>query len=150
MDIKYLTYNEIVFIHFYVIDEYFTPYKSSKTIKGIFNNSMLKSAINSPRHTYDKKDLYPDIFSKSAALLRSLIKNHPFVDGNKRTAVLSVIAFLEKNGYSLNISQSTLYRLAIKVAQAKPNEKILDYIYEYLKRYSTKQASLFPILGRNI
>ncbi|MEA4884428.1 MAG: type II toxin-antitoxin system death-on-curing family toxin [Clostridia bacterium] len=59
------------------------------------------SAVHEPRQTFEGKELYPDLMTKAAALMRSLIGNHPFIDGNKRTAVIAVLVFLAHNGYAL-------------------------------------------------
>ena len=53
-------------------------------IKGVRDLELLKSSLNRPLQTFDGKELYPTITEKAAALLESLIKNHPFHDGNKR------------------------------------------------------------------
>jgi death-on-curing protein len=54
--------------------------------KGIRDLGILESAINRPYQTFDKNELYPDPEDKAAAIFESIISNHPFVDGNKRTA----------------------------------------------------------------
>jgi death on curing protein len=59
----------------------------------------LESAVGVPQQTFDGQDLFPSIHLKAAALMRSLSQNQPFVDGNKRTAVLAVDAFYGFNGY---------------------------------------------------
>lgn len=64
------------------------------------------------------EELYPDLFSKAAILFYLLVKNHPFVDGNKRTAALTLIEFLERNGYTLNATNDELYQFTIDVASS--------------------------------
>jgi death-on-curing protein len=54
---------------------------------GVRDMGLLGSALARPQATFGHNDLYPDLWSKAAALMPSLIKNHPFVDGNKRTAL---------------------------------------------------------------
>src|SRR5436190_6881298 len=64
--------------------------------KGIRDRGALKSAINRPFQTFDQKELYPTGIDKAAAIFESIISNHPFIDGNKRTAyVLMRITLLE-------------------------------------------------------
>ena len=75
------------------------------------STSGLLSALNAPKATYDAKDLFPDILWKAAALIRSLIENHPFYNGNKRTAVISAIIFLEENGYELSYRPESKERI---------------------------------------
>ncbi|HEY2158909.1 MAG TPA: type II toxin-antitoxin system death-on-curing family toxin [Isosphaeraceae bacterium] len=61
----------------------------------------IESALAQPRMTFGGADLYPTLAEKAAALGFSLIKNHPFLDGNKRTGIMAVLAFLGRNGYRL-------------------------------------------------
>jgi death on curing protein len=75
---------------------------------GIRDLGLLQSAIARPQATFDGQDLYPDVFSKAGALMESLLQNHPFVDGNKRTAITSAAMFLRMNGYRLIASNSEL------------------------------------------
>jgi death-on-curing protein len=67
--------------------------------------TMLHSALERPKVTFGGQDLYPDIFTKAAALISSLILNHPFDDGNKRTALLTTMLFIELNGYELTVKK---------------------------------------------
>ncbi len=76
---KYLSAEQVLFIHSRLIDE-------TGGSHGIRDTGLLQAAVERPKATFGGKDLYPDIFYKAAALLESLIKNHPFIDGNKRTA----------------------------------------------------------------
>ncbi|MBI3093135.1 MAG: type II toxin-antitoxin system death-on-curing family toxin, partial [Candidatus Levybacteria bacterium] len=68
---------------------------------GIRDIGLVESAGARPQVTFDGKHLYISTFDKAAALLQSLLKNHPFIDGNKRTALTSVGLFLKMNGYKL-------------------------------------------------
>ncbi len=61
----------------------------------------LESSINQPRLSFNQEDLYPDIVSKASALCFSLVMNHPFVDGNKRTGHAAMETFLVLNGYEI-------------------------------------------------
>ena len=63
----------------------------------------LHSAVERPKATFGGMDLYSTIFDKAAALIQSLILNHPFDDGNKRTAITSCASFLAFNGWKLNL-----------------------------------------------
>ncbi len=67
----------------------------------IHDFTLLHSALERPKVTFGGIDLYPDIFKKAAALIQSLILNHPFDDGNKRTALLTTALFFHLNGYEL-------------------------------------------------
>ena len=81
--------------------------------------SLLESALNNPRQTFDGKELYPTLTTKVAILYYSLIKNHPFENGNKRTATASLLVFLNINNHWLSVDRATedyLVALATRVA----------------------------------
>jgi death-on-curing protein len=66
-------------------------------------------------------DLHPDLFSKAAALMDSLIHNHPFIDGNKRTGITAAALFLRQNGRYLTATNSELEAFTLYVTQSKPD-----------------------------
>jgi len=107
--VKYLSPEQILFIHSRLID-------TTGGAHGVRDIGLLQSAAARPRATYGRKDLYPDVFQKAAALLESLANNHPFIDGNKRTAITSSAIFLRQNGYLLEASQHELERFTLSVA----------------------------------
>lgn len=109
---KYLTTEQVLFIHSRLIDK-------TGGSHGIRDLGLLQSAASRPRATFGGRELYPDIFQKAAALIESLTKNHPFIDGNKRTAIASAGIFLEKNGYLLETTQKELERFARRLAAGK-------------------------------
>jgi|SRR3989344_2753463 len=110
------------------------------------NNSLLESALGSPRQTFNNKLLYPTLVKQAAILFYSLIKNHPFENGNKRIAVMSMLTFLALNGKWLSISPFKLYLLACRVAESYPRdrEKLISSIETILKmnivKFPTKPA----------
>lgn len=108
----YLTAKQIMFIHSRLI-------KETGGSQGVHELSALVSAVGRPQSSFDKEDLYPDVYLKAAALLDSLIRNHPFVDGNKRTGMAAASLFLRRNGYLLVTSNAELVRLAMSVAQSQ-------------------------------
>jgi death-on-curing protein len=69
---------------------------------------LLESAVERVRQSFGGKDLYPTLELKAAALLAGLLKNHPFIDGNKRAAVVACGVFLEVNGRRLVMDQESL------------------------------------------
>ncbi len=77
---RYLTLNEVLELHSQIISQ-------SDGTPGILNLSAVESALAQPRMTFGGVDLYPAIAEKAAALGFSLVNNHPFVDGNKRTGI---------------------------------------------------------------
>lgn len=103
--------------------------------EGIRDFTLLHSAVERSKATFAGKSLYPTIWLKAGAYLQSLIKNHPFEDGNKRTGYFSTMRFLAKNGYDLLASQKTLVKFTISVDTQKLT---LDEIAKWLKTHSRK------------
>jgi death-on-curing protein len=79
----------------------------------------LESAVARPAMTFGGEDLYDDLAAKAGALMHSLVLNHPFLDGNKRTGVAATELFLEWNGSVLEASDEELEPLAVSVAEGK-------------------------------
>ncbi len=77
---------------------------------------LLESAIHRPRASVLGQDAYPDLFTKAAALLHSLARNHPLADGNKRLAWLTTYVFCAKNGVQLDPDDDAAYDLVVAVA----------------------------------
>lgn len=84
--------------------------------KGIRDIGLLESAIARPFQTFDGEDLYPTAIEKAAAFGESLIINHPFIDGNKRTGLLGIITLLFEYGIKLKASPETAYDFIIKIS----------------------------------
>jgi|SRR3989338_84955 len=101
------------------------------------NSNLLGSSLASPRHTFDKKLLYPTLEEQASILFYSLIKNHPFVNGNKRIAVMTLLVFLRLNGKWLKIPPLMLYKLAFIVANSRPKDKDMDFreILKIVRKY---------------
>ncbi|MBI2855627.1 MAG: type II toxin-antitoxin system death-on-curing family toxin [Chloroflexi bacterium] len=77
---------------------------------------LLESALAEPQQTFGGRFLHRTIFDKAAALFRSLIKNHPLIDGNKRLALSAVTAFLLRNGYVFYVPYNEAVNMALQVA----------------------------------
>jgi death on curing protein len=77
---------------------------------------LLESAVHRPRASVLGQDAYPDLFVKAGALLHSLARNHPLMDGNKRLAWLATWVFLAKNGTVLDPEDDAAYELVVDVA----------------------------------
>lgn len=106
-------------------------------LSGIRDIGLIESAVARPSASFDSLDLYETIFDKAAALLQSLLKNHPFLDGNKRTALTSAGIFLRVNGWKLQNSHKQEVEFAIKV----DNQNLtLQQISEWLKDISVKSV----------
>ena len=103
---------------------------------GLRDVGLLESAVFRPQASFDGKDLYLTIFDKAAALLQSLLKNHPFVDGNKRTALTSAGIFLKINGYNLINAHKEEVEFAVKV----DNQNLtLKEISAWLEKHSKER-----------
>ncbi len=105
----------------------------AKTKASIRDFSLLHSAIERPKATFAGKDLYPTIFIKAAAILQSLCLNHPFTDGNKRTAWAVTHKFLWDNGHHLKTIKKEASDFMVYVDNSKPD---LKYIASWLKSHS--------------
>ncbi|MBU0618909.1 type II toxin-antitoxin system death-on-curing family toxin [Patescibacteria group bacterium] len=79
---------------------------------------VLESCLLSPLATWGKKSLYPSIYDKAATLFYLMVKNHPFINGNKRVAVTSLLTFLYLNKKWLKVSPERLYKTAFWVAES--------------------------------
>jgi death-on-curing protein len=98
---------------------------------GIRDLNALKAAIQRPYSTFDGKDLYPTIYEKAAALVESLVKNHAFVDGNKRIGYVMLRFFLIESGYDLSASQTDKYNFIIEISKGKLEfEGIKKWIFQ--------------------
>jgi len=107
---NYLSSEQVLFIHARLIAE-------TGGEHGILDLGLLQSAVARPQATFDGQDLYPNLFLKAASLLESLIGNHAFVDGNKRTAITSAGLFLHLNGYRLRANNQQLEAFTLACAQ---------------------------------
>lgn len=102
---------------------------------GVRDLNLLDSALQRPQSSFMGEDLYPTIFDKAAALMHSILLNHPFIDANKRTSMVSAAYFLHLNGYDIKTTQKELVELALKVESKKMS---LDQISKWLKNISAK------------
>lgn len=84
--------------------------------QGVRDEGLMESAIARPYQTFDGEDLYPSLFEKAAAIAESIIINHPFNDGNKRTGFLAMLAILYKDDLSIALPNETIYEFIIKIA----------------------------------
>jgi death on curing protein len=126
MNLRYVDIKEVYFIHELII-------KRAGTKAGIRDFSLLHSAVERPRATFDGLDLYKTVFDKAGALLQSLCMNHPFTDGNKRTAWAVAHKFLWDNGYRLRADVSDSSDFMVRVG----NENLeLPEISFWLKKHS--------------
>jgi len=102
--------------------------------KGIRDKGALESAINRPYQTFDGQDLYPNPVDKAAAIFESIISNHPFVDGNKRTAYVLMRLILLENQLDIKTGQDEKFDFVIKSAKSELTfHQISKWINDHLK-----------------
>ena len=89
------------------------------------DRKLLSSALANPFSSFGGSDLYETIFDKAGQLCFGLIKNHPFIDGNKRTAIHALLVFLELNKIEISLTEDELYKVVIAVAENNMNNKDL-------------------------
>ena len=125
---KYLTAEEILVIHSEIIDE-------TGGMHGVRDIGLLMSIAEKPKSRFGGKELYEGVFQKAAIFLGSLVQYHVFIDGNKRTGVVSTARFLFTNKYEMIATNKELENFVIKVAV---NKLDIDTISTWLKEHSTK------------
>ena len=113
---RYLTLNEVLFLYRRVIRE-------SGGAAGIRDLGLLESALAQPRQTFGGVELYPSTAEKAAALGFSLIKNHPFIDGNKRIGHAAMEVFLVLNGYEIQATVDEQEQIILDVAAGRMNRE---------------------------
>jgi death-on-curing protein len=114
----------VITIHELLIEKY-------GGIHGIRDSKGLDSAVTRPFVTFDLQELYHTPISKAAALIESLICNHPFLDGNKRIGYVMMRFFLLQNKLDIKASQTEKYDFVIKIANGQIQfDQILVWIKE--------------------
>lgn len=111
-DIIFLTVGEVLEIHRDQIDRY----GGSMLIR---SNDLLCSAVNAPAAQFQGEYLNQDIFEMAAAYIFYICQDHPFIDGNKRTALASGLVFLELNGVSIIDAEGVLYSSVMQMAKGQ-------------------------------
>lgn len=101
---------------------------------GVRDESSLNSAINRPFATFDQQELYPEPVDKAAAILESIVTNHPFIDGNKRTGYVIARLLLLKSGLNIKATQEEKYEMVIAVSKGEWKfDQIKDWITQRCK-----------------
>jgi len=128
MNWRYVDIGWVYLIHELII-------KRAGTEAGIRDFTLLHSAVERPKATFQGRDLYPTAFDKGAALLQSVCLNHAFTDGNKRTAWASTHKFMWDNGYYLKAKRMEAADFMVWVDNSKPE---LPKISSWLKKHAKK------------
>lgn len=96
---------------------------------GLRDGGALEAALFNAFATFDGQDLYPGIEAKAAVKCYGIIRNHPFIDGNKRMGIFVMLVFLDANGIRLSFTQDELVQLGLGIAKGNTNnEQIRDWI----------------------
>ena len=98
---------------------------------GVRDRNLLASAVNTPFQTFMGNDLYPSIYDKAAQLCYGIANNHPFTDGNKRTALHSMYVYLIVNGYDIIATQQDVKNMIINIAAGNmTNIELAEWLRE--------------------
>lgn len=106
---KILNKRQILMLHQHLVDE-------TGGSPGLRDEGPLDSALNAPFQTFGDTSAYPSLQQKAARLCYGLVKNHPFIDGNKRIGAHAMLVFLAVNGLELSYTQQELSDIILQVA----------------------------------
>jgi death-on-curing protein len=109
---KFLNLTEVLEIH----QDQLARYGGGSGIRDI---ELLKSALGMPAATYSGEFLHTDVYEMAAAYLFHLVKNHPFVDGNKRVGAVAALVFLVLNGYDFDAPEDEFAEMVLSVARGE-------------------------------
>ena len=119
------------------------PYDEPIDPQGYKDLLLLDSAVNRPFQTFDGKELYEDLYKKGAALFHSLVCNHCFSNGNKRTGLIALDLFLTANGQLLLLNNEDAYVLAKRTAETNAaGRNTAEALSEITEMISTESVAL--------
>ncbi|NBV46097.1 MAG: type II toxin-antitoxin system death-on-curing family toxin [Planctomycetia bacterium] len=119
---RYLSLEEVLELHRLVV-------RQSGGSGGVRDLGGLESAVAQPRMTFDGRELYPSVPTKAAAMGFSLIRNHPFIDGNKRIGHLAMEMFLALNGHELDAGVDEQERMILGLAAGElSREEFVEWV----------------------
>jgi len=125
---RYLTVGEVLEIYSRVMQQ-------SGGLVGIRDLGALESAVAQPRMTFSGTELYPTLSEKASALGFSLIQNHPFIDGNKRTGHAAMETFLVLNSHYLDADVDEQVEIVLQVASgAMGREALTNWLRTHIKQ----------------
>jgi len=123
---KKISRDQVLMLHAMLINQ-------SGGIDGIRDNGLLDSALNMPFQSFNNENFYPSIQGKAARLCFSIINNHPFIDGNKRTGILAMLVFLKINHVEIQCQDEDIIKLGLDIASGKHDS---SYIMEWIILHS--------------
>ena len=122
---KTFSKNQVTALHSALIREF-------GGIDGIRDEGLLESALAAPFQTFGGEPVYPSLQAKAAQLGFGLIRNHPFVDGNKRIGAHTMLVFLAVNGIELRYEQQELIDIVLSVAAGQiDRQRLLQWILDH-------------------
>jgi death-on-curing protein len=125
---KYLTVDQVLRIHARSIEQFGGDF-------GVRDLGLLDSAVAQPRTSFGGKNLYPTLADKAAALAFSLVMNHPFADGNKRTGYGAMMTFLSRNGYTIAAPMDERESVFLRLAAGElDREAFLGWVRKWTVR----------------
>lgn len=113
---RFLTEEEVCAIHVALVED-FRNSEDPILPEGVRDGGLLSSALSRPTTSFGGSQKYPTVEMAGAALVHSLVHNHPFHNGNKRTALVSLLAFLDEHGVVLTCSEDDLFRYMLRLGQ---------------------------------
>jgi death-on-curing protein len=120
--VRLLTAEELLYLHHRLIEE-------TGGSHGVRDIGLMESALQAPMSGFGDQEFYPTLHEKAAVLMRSIVQNHPFVDGNKRSGISAAAMTLDLNGYDLTASQQEFEDFAVFVATDHPSvEEITGWL----------------------
>ena len=125
---KYLTKEDILLIHSIAIEE-------TGGLHGVRDRHAILTLEELPKQKAFGKELYPTIFDKAAIYARNIIMSHSFIDGNKRTAMMTASVFLEDNGYWITAKEGEIEDFALEIISERLDLKAIS---AWLKKHSRK------------
>ena len=119
---KLISKRQVLLLHQHLVDE-------TGGSSGLRDEGLLESALNAPFQSFGDTSAYPSIQQKAARLCYGLVKNHPFIDGNKRIGAHVMLVFLALNGIELSYTQQELVNIILQVAAGeKSYETLLAWV----------------------
>lgn len=115
-DLRILTTEQVCAIHYALVED-FSREADPIDPAGVRSEHLLASAVSRPQTSAGKVLKYPTVEMAAAALLHALVHDHPFHNGNKRTALVAMLAFLDENGFLLTCDEDALFKLVLQLAQ---------------------------------
>lgn len=123
MNPLFLTLDEVLALH----DEQVHLFGGSGGVRDL---GLLQSAMGNVEATFGGQLLHESLVEMAAAYLYGICRNHPFVDGNKRTAVATALTFLDMNGIEMDASEQEFYDLVIGVAEGRVSKAAIAVFFE--------------------